>query len=293
MKRVRLKRIGQVNRREWLVVTGGMAGIILCVALSGCTRLIDSVLTPFSTAGDAINTETKMAGRSDVEKTPPRPSRYTVAADPLILHTNQKISPDAPVVRESRMLRLALVEAGMPATVEPIHIYLFDSESDFLAYAHSQIPGFADRRAFFMQRAGRLEILTFQSDDLPTDLRHEVVHGYLHAAIPELPLWLDEGLAEYLEVPSGQHGRHAEHESLFRQRGIDSLRPMTAAELDVEIHSLSLLTDPGAMTAFDYARSWRVLRQLTMTETGHDRLRTMLSAHSTTAASAKERSAAP
>ena len=43
------------------------------------------------------------------------------------------------------------------------------------------------------------------------DLRHEVAHGYLHAVVPNLPLWLDEGLAEYFEVPRGLDGVNRPH----------------------------------------------------------------------------------
>ena len=38
------------------------------------------------------------------------------------------------------------------------------------------------------------------------DLRHEMTHAYLHAVVPNVPLWLDEGLAKYFELPRQQHG---------------------------------------------------------------------------------------
>ena len=37
-------------------------------------------------------------------------------------------------------------------------------------------------------------------DRLEEDLRHEATHALLHVAVGDLPLWLDEGLAEYFEV---------------------------------------------------------------------------------------------
>ena len=43
------------------------------------------------------------------------------------------------------------------------------------------------------------------------DLRHEVTHAYLHSVLPNIPLWLDEGLAEYFEVPRGRHGLNRDH----------------------------------------------------------------------------------
>jgi len=41
----------------------------------------------------------------------------------------------------------------------------------------------------------------FRGPELAVDLRHEATHGVLHASLPMVPLWLDEGLAEYFEVP--------------------------------------------------------------------------------------------
>ncbi|GAB6165281.1 hypothetical protein JCM19992_12810 [Thermostilla marina] len=47
-------------------------------------------------------------------------------------------------------------------------------------------------------------VFTARGRDFETDLRHECTHALLHAALPMVPLWLDEGLAEYFEVPPGE-----------------------------------------------------------------------------------------
>ena len=43
------------------------------------------------------------------------------------------------------------------------------------------------------------------------DLRHELTHAYLHSVVPKLPLWLDEGLAKYFEIPPGRHGLNPQY----------------------------------------------------------------------------------
>ena len=38
-------------------------------------------------------------------------------------------------------------------------------------------------------------------DDFAIDLRHECTHALVHGSLTYLPLWLDEGLAKYFELP--------------------------------------------------------------------------------------------
>ena len=55
-----------------------------------------------------------------------------------------------------------------------------------------------------MKGRGPGKVFAYKSKALPVDVRHEGTHGLLHAALPMVPLWLDEGLAEYFEVPGRQ-----------------------------------------------------------------------------------------
>ena len=73
-------------------------------------------------------------------------------------------------------------------------------------YLTRNFPSVPSRRAFFLETDTRLAVYAHWSDRVAEDLRHEVAHGYLHSVVPGLPLWLDEGLAEYFEVPRGQNG---------------------------------------------------------------------------------------
>ena len=47
-------------------------------------------------------------------------------------------------------------------------------------------------------------IFASRSAALAKDLRHEVTHAHLHETVAGLPLWLDEGMAEYYEMPGLQ-----------------------------------------------------------------------------------------
>jgi hypothetical protein len=95
---------------------------------------------------------------------------------------------------------------ALPCSDEPIHVYLFESAERFEGFMRLHHPGFPDRRAFFVETDARLSIYAQWGDHMAEDLRHEVTHGYLHSVAPEVPLWLDEGLAKFFEVPRAQRG---------------------------------------------------------------------------------------
>ena len=42
--------------------------------------------------------------------------------------------------------------------------------------------------------------MAYRNPEFGNDLRHECTHALLHAVLPAVPLWLDEGLAKYFEV---------------------------------------------------------------------------------------------
>ena len=110
-------------------------------------------------------------------------------------------------------------------------------------------PSVPSRRAFFLETDTRLAVYAHWSDRVAEDLRHEVAHGYLHAVVPGLPLWLDEGLAEYFEVPRGTNGLNRPHVDLLSDMmQHDGWRP--------NLERLEQLTDAAEMDQRDYAEAW-------------------------------------
>ena len=88
----------------------------------------------------------------------------------------------------------------------------------------------------------------YWGDRVAEDLRHEVAHGYLHAVVPNLPLWLDEGLAEYFEVPRGQDGVNRPHVELS-----PAVWPTAGGPIWRGWKNCAKPTD---MTQNEYAESW-------------------------------------
>ena len=85
-------------------------------------------------------------------------------------------------------------------------------------------------------------------DRLEEDLRHESTHALLHASVAELPLWLDEGLAEYFEGQEVLDGLNPEH--------LARLPDDLASDWMPDLGRLEHLDDVRQMTPRDYRESW-------------------------------------
>ena len=93
---------------------------------------------------------------------------------------------------------------GIPGSRQPIDIQVFGSKQAYAEHLRRHLPKVPYRRALYVQQADRGSVLVYRHPDLATDLRHECTHAILHTSLPSVPLWLDEGLAEYFELPADQ-----------------------------------------------------------------------------------------
>lgn len=173
----------------------------------------------------------------------------SVVRDQLIIYSDFTLPQHHRLLEELTAQRGTLgAKLGLPVSDEPIHVYLFPTPEKFKAFMTSEYPEFPDRRAFFVESDTRLMVYTYWGDRVAEDLRHEVAHGYLHSVVPNLPLWLDEGLAEYFEVPRGNRGLNRPH--------IDELTTALAGGWHPDLRRLELLKSAGDMTQIDYAEAW-------------------------------------
>ena len=143
----------------------------------------------------------------------------------------------------------------LPASDEPIQVYLFRDADRFREFMSRRFPHVPERRAFFVETDTRLAVFAHWGDRIGEDLRHEVAHGYLHSVVSNIPLWLDEGLAEYFEVPRGHRGVHQSHLGLLWQRH-------TRFFWKPSLQRLERITDAERMGPLDYAEAWLVVHWL-------------------------------
>jgi len=178
------------------------------------------------------------------------PDRYTVVRQPLVLHSDFPLPSHHRLLEDLTARRADLGRTlELPNSDEPVHVYLFDDPQGFEAFFRRQYPDLPQRRALFIETDTRLTVYAQWGDRVAEDLRHEVAHAYLHAVVPNLPLWLDEGLAEYFEVPRGREGRHPAHLELLAAMIRDR-------RWQPDLRRLEHLTQALAMSQEDYAECW-------------------------------------
>jgi hypothetical protein len=180
----------------------------------------------------------------------PLPQAHQLRIGQLVFHSDFELPADHRLVRDLVQERDDIASTlGLPITNEPIEVYLFRDADRYREYLMRNFPSVPSRRAFFLETDARLAVYAHWSDRMGEDLRHEVAHGYLHAVMPGLPLWVDEGLAEYFEVPRGLDGLNQPHVALLSDLiERDGWKP--------DLKRLEKLYDAAEMDQRDYAESW-------------------------------------
>ena len=194
------------------------------------------------------------------------PSTDTFDREQLKIHSDIQLPRRHRLLDDLTARRRDIAERLLlPMSDEPINVYLFDDEERFRKYLRQNYPSFPDRRAFFVKSDTDLKVFAHWGDFVAEDLRHEVTHGYLHSVIPSLPLWLDEGLAEYFEVPRGRNGFHRDH--IIYLTGL-----ARSNDWEPDLQRLESLTDPRELSQRDYAESWLWVHYLMETQPALRRL---------------------
>jgi hypothetical protein len=171
-----------------------------------------------------------------------------------VFHSDVVLKPDHPVLREvAELPERVHRELELPSEPTLVQVYLFADRASYERYLRAHFGYLPPRRAFFMARpsvAGKEEMLVFAfwGDRILEDLRHELTHAELHSACPNIPMWLDEGLAEFFEVPAEQDGVHYRH--------LAALRAEIASPWSPSLDRMEKLTLMRDMTPQDYREAW-------------------------------------
>jgi len=178
------------------------------------------------------------------------PSRTNLVAGQLVIHADFPLAGHHRLVRELEEMRTDVSqELGLPISDETVHLYLFENPARYEAFAAARFPGFPARRAFFVETDTTLSVFAAWQDRVAEDLRHETTHGYVHAVVPAIPLWLDEGVAEYFEIPRSTQGRHEAHLAHLSGRILEGTWQPSLPRLEA-------LETAGAMSQDHYAEAW-------------------------------------
>jgi Protein of unknown function (DUF1570) len=133
-------------------------------------------------------------------------------AGSFVCHADFLLEPHQPLLEELTLLEQDLARAlGAPPAREQVHLFLFQKQATYQAYLKQYFPRVPYRRALFIKARGPGMVFAFQGVDFEIDVRHESTHALLHACLPHVPLWLDEGLAEYFEVARDKRPKQNPH----------------------------------------------------------------------------------
>ncbi len=167
-------------------------------------------------------------------------------------------------------------ELRLPPSTAIVQVFLFDTQERYERYMRAKYRNLPPRRAYFIAepRAGgtdELKIFTWLGDHLSTDLRHELTHAILRSVLKEVPLWLDEGLAGYFELPPHQDGVNPQH--------LDTLR---RGPFQPDMARLEKLKDVAEMQKPEYREAWAWVHLMLRTGPGakkvlHDYLQALRS----------------
>jgi hypothetical protein len=172
-----------------------------------------------------------------------------VHSTPFHFHSDKPLDDIDAIIAEIKSLPNQLASTiHVKPNAELIHVVVMNSEEKFQRYIRHYFPTAPIRRALFIKDRGPGIVFTHRHAEMLIDLRHECTHALLQDQLPNLPLWMDEGIAEYFEVSNSQNYCNRTH--------LESIRWQTRLGYVPSITDLGRLDDVGHMAADDYRDSW-------------------------------------
>lgn len=186
-------------------------------------------------------------GRSEAARLP---VKHSVRSDQLQVISDMELKKDHALIQDLMQLRQDVAhELQLPLEGRDVVVYVFSDKTRYQQYLNATYPGLPPRRAYFVGTPRELAVYTFWGNSIQEDLRHEFTHGLLHAQLKEVPLWLDEGLAEYFEVPRDTpNAMHREYPRQLSTAITNGWQP--------DLDRLESLQDVAQMQRADYQESW-------------------------------------
>lgn len=182
------------------------------------------------------------------------PGRHQLRVAQCLFLSDFELKADHPLLKELEGLGEQIrQELRLPPSGEIVYVYLFADQTRYEAYLSARHPELPPRRAYFMTQAElgqaqRLYVLAQWGDLIQKDLRHELTHAALHGVLKDVPLWLDEGLAEFFETPPQWQGVNHRH--------LHELKGSSGGPWKPDLARLETLTQVRDMTAADYREAW-------------------------------------
>lgn len=134
---------------------------------------------------------------------------------------------------------------------EPIQVYFFADRDRYRAWMKKNLPQGAHRPALFVKGQKGSFVYAYRSPTFDKDVRHECTHALVHNAVSFIPLWMDEGLAEYFEEKAGLRAR-----STRVSKVAQSIRFAALNHHDRSLPRLEAIDSIQKMGSSEYQDSW-------------------------------------
>ncbi len=220
---------------------------LVILALAGCQS--------FRLNGLATGRADRPIREAAVAQGPALPGKYQFRDAQFLYLSDFELKQNQEVFRDlARLGDQVTRELKLPTASTPVQVYIFETKERFEHFMQARFPDLPRRRAFFVAQPRAvggtedLQVFTFWGDRIQEDLRHELTHALLHSVLKDVPLWLDEGLAEFFEVPPSARGVNARHLEHLRRTPPESFRP--------DLARLEGLREVQQMTPAEYREAW-------------------------------------
>lgn len=212
---------------------------VILLFLTGCSALRSD---PVPTEKEKVVATAQTAG----------PGKYHIRESQYVFYSDFPLKPTLPIFKELSDLREQICkELQLPSSNTIIQVFLFEDQERYEKYMRSHYSELPVRRAFFIKQPHNtggtddLFVFTFWGDNTRQDLRHELTHGILHSVLKEVPLWLDEGLAEVYELPPENKGINLLH-----------LEQIRKGPFQPDLAKLEQLSEVEHMQRPEYREAW-------------------------------------
>jgi hypothetical protein len=228
---------------------GGTLRLLLlgaAVAMAGCHS--------FRLNSPGLDKVERTAREPQAAAGPTPPGKYQFRVSQYVFLSDFEVNRDQPLFRELADLREQVYkELHLSGANTVVQVYLFEGQDVYERFMRAKYPDLPKRRAFFVAQprvGAQEELLVYTSwgDRIQEDLRHELTHALLHSVLKDVPLWLDEGLAEYFEVPPEWKGINYRHLEQIRRGPATAIKP--------DLARLEQLSQVQQMSPAEYREAW-------------------------------------
>jgi hypothetical protein len=168
---------------------------------------------------------------------------------PFIFRADFSMQGIVPFITELANLQNDIIQSlSIAPAQEGIEVYLFHDQQTYEQYLKQHFPNVPFRRAVYLKGRGPGRVFAYYSAQFEIDLRHECTHALLHASLKNIPLWLDEGLAGYFELPADKRVFENPHLANIKRNAWFGVAP--------SLENLEKCTDIAKMGKAEYRDSW-------------------------------------